>query len=814
MHRAYQLLGLALLVGPAGADEVNLAPAAAVYTVPSACTDARYLCDGDENTYVRLEACSGMAGRYVFTFVAPQTVRRLRFLQRQDLNHMTAFALAAGDDDGSPATVVEGHATPGWNEVVLPKPVTARVFSLSAVKGQCGWMQAYPYLCEVELWAEPAPEREAEARRPAGGATAAPALVRPKKGRAVTITPRKENPFLKAVWVEAWMAREPGTARSKALFESVRGLGLNTVWLWGQAVGLGKEPWRVLWPSTVAEGWKSDWLAAFVKDAHQSGIKVIVTLYDGEAGVRFTPDAGPVPGHGCTLNGDWYRDRWARVFAEAVEHGADGVALCPDEFTHGGHWLAKMTDDDPCHARFKEAFGHDRAPRAGGDNDQFRDWQRFVYQSVGNLFGDFAAAVRKANPKVVTTCNISQSAYYNNLRMRLGLAYDVIFERAGIDLPGTDPYVNEEYRSRALLRPVLYAKWFAAASPTGRCTSVLNAGDIPSRSSFGRPFPIYGVYGSALGALFCDARQIVWYRHNYIFGDWQKADVAAAVRRTSAMIDELDALGFADSRTPKRIACVTSRASEDWWQLAHNGHYMLPDVECIRGFVYHRTVMEWMLRCGYPFDVLYAERADHVKRLSEYDVLVVPFPFAVSDELVKGLGAAAQKGSRVLLFGPLGERDARGRLRRTKALEPLLRRFPQQVVHDNRDLTRWGMTGEFRTFLCRTLDALLGKAKEWHFDARGHDAIMLLRHGPGGRRFALLVNHEPGDATVELGMAGELAHSRMLILDADGAHEAALAGTSPAGSPERMAVTVTGESALVVCFVPAEDRDGEGRGTP
>ena len=220
---------------------------------------------------------------------------------------------------------------------------------------------------------------------------------------------------------------------------------------------------------------------------------------------------------------------------------------------------------------------------------------------------------------------------------------------------------------------------------------------------------------------------------------------------------------------------------------------------------------DWLRTIVLVFDRLMLV-VDQVRASGRESVIECQFN-ALGDDVLDGKEwRLEQQGGN--LFGPLGERDERGRPRHTKALGPLLRRFPRQVVHDGRDLTRWGMTNNFRTFLCRTLDALLGKVKDWRFDARGHDVLMLLRHGPGGRRYALLVNYEPGDATIELGLRSELAQRRWLILDQEGAHEAGLDAPSPAGSPERIAVTVPAESALVVCAIPAKDRDAEGRAAP
>ena len=97
---------------------------------------------------------------------------------------------------------------------------------------------------------------------------------------------------------------------------------------------------------------------------------------------------------------------------------------------------------------------------------------------------------------------------------------------------------------------------------------------------------------------------------------------------------------------------------------------------------------------------------------------------------------------------------------------------------------------------------------------RGHAVLMLLRQGRNGERYVLLVNYESRAATVELALHGELADPRLLILDAQGAHEGALKGTSSAASLERMAVTVPGESAVVVCVVAATDRHEEEGSAP
>jgi hypothetical protein len=88
----------------------------------------------------------------------------------------------------------------------------------------------------------------------------------------------------------------------------------------------------------------------------------------------------------------------------------------------------------------------------------------------------------------------------------------------------------------------------------------------------------------------------------------------------------------------------------------------------------HRAQQEFLyclFREGIPFDLYYLEQATP-QELAPYDAVVVPFPFALSDDRARLLTRVAEGGKKVLVLSEFGRCDERGRPRARGALLDLL----------------------------------------------------------------------------------------------------------------------------------------------
>ena len=219
------------------------------------------------------------------------------------------------------------------------------------------------------------------------------------------------------------------------------------------------------------------------------------------------------------------------------------------------------------------------------------------------------------------------------------------------------------------------AERLSGAHPKRQCGIVLEASRL--RPGFRELDPVE-VYGSALTAVFHGAKELAWWHFSHITGSSGTAldheKTYALVKSTYQLLEEVDP--WLEDLTPvKRVALLHSRASEDWWRfyssgepnpcLTHEGkdarYASRAQVEvlmhCLRNFV--------------PVDLYYLD-AVTADQLADYPIIVVPFPFAISDDQAKLLERIAGSGKSVVVISEVGTLAQDGRIRERPALLDLL----------------------------------------------------------------------------------------------------------------------------------------------
>ena len=125
--------------------------------------------------------------------------------------------------------------------------------------------------------------------------------------------------------------------------------------------------------------------------------------------------------------------------------------------------------------------------------------------------------------------------------------------------------------------------------------------------------------------------------------------------------------------------------------------------------------MEALLRNGMPFDLYYLDQPASLHGLGDYRVLVLPYPYSISNEAAGAIRQAAARGTRVVAIARSGEVDEFGDVRKVPSL-----RAVAGVEHITIDLAR-SRYHDLSRLLVQRVGHALGSAAPLHFDAANHD---------------------------------------------------------------------------------------------
>ena len=756
----------------------NVAPAAAALrSEPSIGHRIWRLVDGSEATGASFRSGVGRGGRIELVLAEPATVSAVRFRQGR------LFAIryeVRGDRDGDGECETELVAAAGgspnaWREHAFA-PTRVHRIAFHATEGQRGWERSYPDLQELEVYADaPPPERAEEPQQaPERRLSLGPQV--DFRGPAV----RPEDRILQGVMIDVWMfgihdERQLtfGHLRDyepfKKLLAGMKDLGADTALLFIEA-----EP-LVFWPSRnfksltnrayfkelerrklreaekdAADGAgdaelelegekkeerpkeppklpvidppvKTDILREFCEGMHENGIKVLI-LFHAKVGGSYV---GPPD-----------RDAWTVLFEEAAARGVDGIYVLWDEAWFGlaNPKAATLPPDHPDRIAFRKRWGPDADLPTKWE--QTVDYKRHVlmnYERLAQWVRRRCDAIRAVNPKCLTLTNIGSHSITSNNRMTYGTAYDVLGHLGGLDYLGSD-YVHDETRT------------FVGSAKNRQATMVLGAGEH---------------IGTAVSCIFQGARAINYYRYNYI-ELWKATERR---RRGFQLIRTLERWGIGAARTPKKIALVVSRASEDWWDNAHGTYWLGGSAEGKQGFWTSRLVNELLLRAGYPFDLYYMDQAESLRAVAEYTLVIVPFPYSVSRAAAEVLRKAHAAGAKLLIAQRRGEVDELGRKHPKPILDDLIERGRKDgsVVYLDRDLVAAEVERSFDAEMSGVIDGLLGPEKPLSLWRHGHRVEAHLAERREGARLLALINWGEA-AEVEVGVSLPAGSYRVLAV--------------------------------------------------
>jgi hypothetical protein len=544
-----------------------------------------------------------------------------------------------------------------------------------------------------------------------------------------------------------------------------------------QARAAGKEMRILPFQSNVAPGHRGNALRPLVAQMNRAGIRVIANQSLLPFGLQswdyprvMNPEVYP-----SVLTSAFARDGSTALYREFMEAGVDGLALGGDEFfVHGDSGAngsaAPLCSDssgklrDICQPTprraFLERFGIDYTPSplAGFDANAAR-WTVFEYEQLARLFARHARMMKEARPDAIVTALFRPG---EEIRPAYRIAYDILGGMGAIDEMSSDPYWGNDSH----LGHYYFAnetKRLAAASPTQ--TAVVTLQTTPAFDRRGYREPIM-VYGPALSALMHGVGGVNFYKIDYLFSG-HADDPGPWVEKFFTLTTYLDGLGLANYRSPKTVAVVYSRSSEDWMLLANRSR----PLAAAEATLYQGAVMEVLFRNAIPFDVYYLDRPDTLDRLSAYEAIVLPYPYSIASDAAERIRAASRQGTSVLAVARKGEVDEFGVPHRT----PVLANVPG-MHYANIEL----VATNYDRFSEAMLDALRMAspgASAFGIDANGSDVECAVREH-GNNRLLFCVNWEGHGVDVEVRLRVADGDYRASVLTLESVSPATIGGSA------------------------------------
>jgi len=767
---------------------INLAPSAAIKTVPYM-TMARTLVDPDDalRTVAVVEQGTPAKGmRYEFRYAAPQTVAAVQ------------WAVVAG-----PWAILADKDGDGAYESLLRADLEGRlsnpggVWRARASVNNTFWPPVKTFGIQiVSLLPSITDNRFYDVQILSPGGTAATPAPELEKGVAElqdgppldVPTPPVEKQYLKGFHIEPWMFNALGWIKAKdrvplaeykpmlEFIQGIRKMHGNFVNMWPpvtfEARGKGTYESDLLWPSQYDRHSLNENVLKTIADVmHANGITIFTmqrTCYPKK--LEEFPET-PTLKQPAPYVSRLAREYMAGVAREQAASGVDGVGAGFDE----QYWSA-VRNPKQANAETRKAFEeryHLPFPEVPDDTEAFRKWIVFAYQEFAAYLQQAVAAARSVNPKVLVQSPITTLDIAWNTRVDWGVAHDVVGHRANPDIFRASGYQDENnighYVTAANVERV------AAANPKGAPDSLHNcpwASDPQKQPGFYLDFtPVY-MYGPPISGVLHGARVPAYWRYNFTFyGGYDKY-----VEQAFSILDTLAAWGARQSTKPRTIAVIKSRASEDWWQIRQRYRSDGNPMDQTRGYLFEKWLLEFLLSNGYPFDMFYLDHpADWAESIHQYPLVILPFPYSMSQESFAAVRKAAESGKKVIAFDRKGETDEWGNAHARPLLEDLI--AAGKVRFLDTDVPATGHYGEVQDQMRSLVDELLGPAKPLYFNPYGHDVEVGLREKGDREKYLFVINWREYPATVDLGVSRLPAGQyQVTTRGLAGAHAATLAG--------------------------------------
>jgi hypothetical protein len=722
--------------------------------------------------------CPGAEGSGELTIKFPQPIEVSMFRFIQTGSTATKYRLSA-DRDGKGAYNMIIKEQTDEKPVIrqfIPIPVGKKVYGLkfTALEGKAGYRTPFPTLAEVEIYSK--------------GKTQAPA-VSVKADKELKVGAEEKLPEFKRkeidirLCIDTWHA---GISRKKpcvnieesktfqAMLKRFKEADANSARLFIETACCDDEmPWKSekLWP-----GHGEDQLAPLASALHKNGLKLYFFSHAWMSPFQERGKRAAMPycrwdypyeqsdrivgimeqykvSYPCVICDNGFRDKWLQFLKEALDQGADGIYVTPDEYYFKGHNLSRA-NCPLCTAEFKKMYGYDSMPKGASstvnksgstvavnsgkieDSEQYRKWKLFEYRKIADLFHYVSAELKKFKPSAQIVMSDNKVTEDLSGRLEHNMCLDIMENDPNSDL--AQMYGN------AILLPVgrhsAYSRRIAAAAGKDKMLASIQWLGVYDTS------PEYAIqlYGYALPQIMLGAKAYENYRLNYMYdkGWWPNAI------ECHKMIRLLEQWGICESDTPDTTCLLLSRASEDWWRtkleglcgdqgdrdVAFNLLYAGDEInkaatksagserarvlkmDALRG-VGSKLAMESLLcEAGIPYKVAFTDRMDNLENLKRFKLLIMPFSYSLSKAAFQKIKEAVDAGMKLIIFDQLAPVDEFG----NPYKEPLLKQLlgNKNVIYVKDNLAAVGNSVVKRAGYVKILDPVL-KSTGYSFNAGG-----------------------------------------------------------------------------------------------
>ncbi|OGV56135.1 MAG: hypothetical protein A2X49_14610 [Lentisphaerae bacterium GWF2_52_8] len=774
-------------------DFANIAPYAKINTSPLLHMLYR-MTDGIMGTGVTLKGEG--ACRLDFRYGKPQTVTSLRLSLPPQYFAIFADTKGNGEYDkfiaqglNKPLLGYWGRKEWPWYRVDLPQP-----------------MQVYG-IRFVEFSAKPGTIMEFQILSPASSAKGliTESQVTPNaevpvltEGAAMPLPiPSQAQKYLQGFTIEPWMygsqdgyntekprkplAEWPGF---KKMMEDYQYFGANLINLfppktWVEVKdrkGGGPFPFDVMWPSQVYK-WssKEKYLQELCNEVHKEGIQVWTCnrVWNFRDDIPYPPK---------DKAGTWgrYGQCAIQAVAEQAENGADTVSLCQDEefwnVTYPKSYFAISpipadADDnkkiqiaaqnDVAEARQK-AFAKrwnipaSQLPDKVEDKELYRQYVIFYLEEVGKLMKAESDAAKKANPKVKTFLELSQTdPFCNRFSHSEAISdHDLFGFGANIDFFNCDPYFTREDWI-GCYNPSFAAQVLRASTPARQAELTLNyswgSGNHKKNPLCIETYPKISYPGAALGAVLNGAQGVHFWRYNFACDMDPIHEGREGVKLAFSMLDTLAAWGGRDSHIPQDIAVLRSRASEDWFQLkVIAGNYSGAQADKSMGFDLFHWLLLQLFQKGYSFETYYQDHPEAWADAARFKLVILPFPYSMGKKEFDTLNAIIERGSKVIAMGAKGETDELGNPYPKPLLEELIASGKISYLEINPRKT--GSHPETIKTFCELLNSSLAERRSLALNSYGKDVQAGCLERNDKDKLIVLINWSDRDTVVDLGL--------------------------------------------------------------
>lgn len=418
------------------------------------------------------------------------------------------------------------------------------------------------------------------------------------------------------------------------------------------------------------------------------GIGVVVTVGMGYEPIEDADDPD-FPQLNC-VNGEW-GDRWVETLRGFAEYPLMGIGVVPDEYNWSTGRLRRRFADHPdervqqfyenlptycdceaCHERFQREYG-EPLPEMGQwsrppeQTDAYRKFIDFRYRCTTDLIGRAADAIHSTEHDIRADSLICVSPICSDFRLGTGVAWDMIGYHTDLEYPTTDPYILlHNYLGDSTHWYVTEtAAHLVGCTPRRQCGIVLEGTQL--RAEHRSLLPVE-IYGSALSAVARGAKEVAFFHYVHLMqqtaaGRTQGQSGFNAVRGCYDLLQRIEP--WLEGAEPvRRVAFLYSRASDEYFSFyTHpepNTEILTHDTDDPRyPFLAQKEVLYYLFRAGVPTDLYYLDQVS-AEELEDYHAVVVPFPFAVSEEQAAMLEDLAEAGKSLIVISEFGSVDEMG----------------------------------------------------------------------------------------------------------------------------------------------------------